>query len=213
MTQIGRLICIFIKCRLLFIYLIIFFIHFLCFFFFYVMQVGHNPSPEHVGAWENKRGLKISPPCHSSPNQATSFDRKEPTAPGPRLAPSLNQAALKASGQQVPADWRSMLPMLSLCSIIWLNRGIKLRKVHKSTSSGQVWNRCLRRQSSSTTPPYRLLKMLLRSGWHPLLPSFPDPLSHRTNIRVQWLNRLLGFWGGFLSRRTLLLPWDSGCTI
>ena len=106
-----------------------------------------------------------------------------------------------------------MLPTLSLCSIIWLNRGIKLRKVHQSTNTGQVWSSCHRRHYSSRTWPYRLLKMLLSFGWLPSSPCPPDPLSHHTNIRHKWLNSLFGFWGGFLNSRILLLQWDSGCNI
>lgn len=55
-----------------------------------------------------------------------------------RLAEAPSQAAPPAPRQQVPSAPRSMLPTRSLCSIVWLNRGFKLRKVQRRTNTGQA---------------------------------------------------------------------------
>ncbi len=151
------------------------------------MQVGHNPCPEHVGAWENRRGLKTFP----LPLVLQSDHFVWPWGVNdarPSTGKNFYQVAPIAPSQQVFATWKSMLPTLSLCSIIWLNRGIKLRKVHQFTNTGQVWNRCHSGHYSSRAPSYRLLKMLLSFGWLPLLPSSPwppEPLHQHQSLVTQ----------------------------
>lgn len=51
---------------------------------------------------------------------------------------NLPPAAALTPSTRPPLVEKSMLPTHSLCSIIWLNRGIKLRKVAQSANTGQV---------------------------------------------------------------------------
>lgn len=88
------------KKSLLFLRLILnlFFLFSPIFGFFCVMQVGHNPCPEHVGTWDNRRGLKTFPHRRSSSNQTTSFDRRRRRALGWQI---FYQAPPVAPSQQV----------------------------------------------------------------------------------------------------------------
>ncbi|KAI1883068.1 hypothetical protein AGOR_G00241440 [Albula goreensis] len=58
--------------------------------------------------------------------------------PQTEAEPSLSQATGKSPLQPLPPAGTSMLPTWSLCSIVWLNRGFKLRKAPHCTNTGQV---------------------------------------------------------------------------